>query len=85
MILFINKVKIKREQNNCIERQIKKNMNLNSKQINWWTMKLRKQFNKKKNKKQIDMSMLELVYRWILKNIFFEETEHDNFYFLSNL
>ena len=34
MILFINKVKIKREQNNCIERQIKKNMNLNSKQIN---------------------------------------------------
>jgi hypothetical protein len=53
-------------------------MNLDSYQITWKMVKLkRKQF--KKIKKEIDSSLSKLTHRWILKNISSEGTEHDNF------
>jgi len=63
MILFVNKVKIKWEWDNCIEKKLKK-MNLNSQQIKWQIIKLkRKQF---KKEEEIDSSLSELSHGWIL-------------------
>jgi len=64
MILFVNKVKIKWEWDNYIEKKNKKNMNLNSQQIKWQIIKLkRKQF---KKEEEIDSSLSELSHGWIL-------------------